>query len=73
MSDIDYRELVRCRQIVEESRGVITDGMLRWWVFNARSNGLAEAGAVVRVGRAVFLHRPRFNRWLSHAADREGG
>ena len=32
-----------------------TEGQIRWFIFNAQSNGLAAAAAVVRVGRRVDL------------------
>jgi hypothetical protein len=35
-------------------------GSLRWLVFNANTNGLDEAKAIIRVGRKVLVHEERF-------------
>lgn len=42
-----------------------TEAQLRWWIFHADSNGLAEAGAVVRIGRRVYLDTDGFDRWIT--------
>jgi len=38
-----------------------TEGQIRWFIFNAQSNGLAQADAVVRVGRRVYVD-PLYSR-----------
>lgn len=42
-----------------------TEAQLRWWIFHADSNGLAEAGAVVRIGRRIYLDTDGFDRWIT--------
>jgi hypothetical protein len=37
---------------------------LRWLIFNAEENGLAQAGAIVRIGRRVYLDVERFFAWV---------
>jgi hypothetical protein len=37
---------------------------LRWRIFKAQDNGLQQAGAVVRVGRRVYLDPERFFAWI---------
>ena len=41
-----------------------TEGQIRWFIFNAQSNGLAAEAAVVRVGRRVYVDVGRFERWF---------
>ena len=41
-----------------------TEPQLRWWIFHAGQNGLGDAGAVVRVGRRVYLDVGGFDAWL---------
>lgn len=41
-----------------------TQDQLRWWIFHAGQNGLAGVGAIVRVGRRVYLDVDRFDDWL---------
>lgn len=48
-----------------------TKGGLRALIFNEDSNGLGDAGAVVRVGRKVLLHEPRFFGWIE--SQNQGG
>jgi hypothetical protein len=38
---------------------------VRWWVFQADHNGLAEIGAIIRIGRRVYLDSERFEDWIN--------
>ncbi len=42
-----------------------TEAQLRWWLFNAEANGLKAAGAIVRIGRRVFIDIDGFDRWIT--------
>lgn len=46
------------------ANGPFSESSLRWYVFNAESNGMAAAGAVIRCGRRVFIDPDGFDRWL---------
>lgn len=46
-----------------------TVGSLRWQIFNSRTNGLDQAGVILRVGRKVLIDEDRFFVWL----DRQSG
>jgi len=47
------------------ARGPFSESQLRWFVFNSERNGLAAAGALVRVGsRRVYIDIDGFDRWL---------
>ena len=39
-------------------------GGIRWAIFNENSNGLADSGAVVRVGRRVLIDPALFMAWM---------
>jgi len=41
-----------------------TEPQVRWWIFNSGTNGLADAGAIVRIGRRIYIDEDGFNRWL---------
>jgi hypothetical protein len=41
-----------------------TKGGLRSLIFNEHKNGLAKAGAVIRVGRKVVLDETKFFAWI---------
>jgi hypothetical protein len=42
-----------------------TESQLRWWIFRAAENGLNKAGAVIRIGRRVYIDTDAFDRWLT--------
>ena len=44
--------------------GPFSEASLRWRIFNSEQNGLEQAGAIVRVGRRVYLDPAGFDRWL---------
>ncbi|GAB3366902.1 hypothetical protein GCM10027431_09590 [Lysobacter rhizosphaerae] len=49
-------------QLAEETP--FTEAQIRWWVFNERMNGLADCGAIVRIGRRVYIDTDGLNRWV---------
>ncbi len=50
-------------QIVEKVPAV-TNGGLRWMIFNREANGLAESGALLKVGKRRYIDLPKFLDWL---------
>jgi len=44
--------------------GPFSEGQIRWFIFCAGSNGLAQADAVVRVGRRVYIDVDKFDSWI---------
>lgn len=44
--------------------GPFTQNQIRWWIFQADHNGLATAGAVVRVQRRVYIDVDKFEGWI---------
>ena len=47
-----------------QNTGAFSEGALRWQVFNAHRNGLADSGAIVRIGRKVLIDVQRYDAWL---------
>ncbi len=41
---------------------------VRWWIFTAELNGLADFKAIVKVGRSVYLDPLAVDRWLASKA-----
>jgi hypothetical protein len=41
-----------------------SEASIRWWIFQARDNGLAQAGAIIRIGRRVYIDPTAFDAWL---------
>lgn len=62
------RHLKTVSQFASESPW--TEAQLRWFIFNSGTNGMAAAGAVVRVGRRVFLDVDGFDRWVESQQER---
>lgn len=55
----------RLQRVAEFARYYnFTEAQVRWWVFQAGENGLAAAGAIIRIGRSVFIDADRFEAWL---------
>jgi len=47
-----------------------TKGGLRALIFNEKTNGLADSGAIVRVGRKVLIDEEKFFSWIESQAKR---
>ncbi len=43
-------------------------GGVRWMIFHAATNGMAESGVVVRIGRRVLINEERFFSWVENQA-----
>lgn len=43
-------------------------GGLRHQIFNAEKNGLANSGAIVRMGRKVLINEDKFFAWIESGA-----
>ena len=41
-----------------------TEAQVRWWIFNERTNGMAEAGVIKRIGRCVYINPEAFDAWV---------
>jgi len=59
----------RVKQFVRENPWTTEPGV-RWWIHNEKNNGLAEEGAIVRVGGVVLIDVPRFERWIEKHRNR---
>ena len=47
------------------ANGPFSESQLRWFAFQSQSNGMAAAGALVRVGsRRIYIDVDGFNRWI---------
>ena len=42
-----------------------TEGQIRWWIFQADNNGMADADVVVRIGRRVYIDTDAFEQWIA--------
>lgn len=40
-----------------------TEPALRWWIFNAQTNGFEKC--IVRVGRKILIDIPKFEEWVA--------
>ena len=50
-------------QFTEEHPAFNTGG-LRSLIFNEHNNGLAESGAIVRIGRKILIDETKFFAWV---------
>lgn len=57
-------DIVSPKQLVEERPDLFTLGRIKWYVNMRESNGLSEAGAVLRVGKSFHLVRTPFLDWF---------
>lgn len=57
------RHLLTVRQFAE-NHPALSEGALRWQIWNRRNNGLERAGAIVRVGTRIWIDVERYYAWL---------
>lgn len=56
--------LLSVRQLAKDIPA-LSEGSIRWDLFNRQINGLVSSGAVVKHGRRILLWRNRYLEWLS--------
>ena len=49
----------------------ITQGGLRFQIFDADNNGLASFGAIVRMGRKVLIDESRYFEWVESLREKK--
>ena len=42
----------------------LSEQSIRWQLFNREKNGLAESGAILKVGRRVLIDLPIYLAWM---------
>ena len=52
------------RTLAQKYPDVITEGGLRWEIFNKDKNGLSKSGAILKRGRKILIDRDRYFDWL---------
>ena len=66
----NVRNIQRIAKIAADSNGAITEPQIRWWINQAGNNGLNELGAIIRIGRAVYIDIDLFDRWLTSQSQK---
>lgn len=59
----EFRDVKTITGLAEEPECPFTSSQIHWLIRNRNYNGLSESGAVIKIGRKVFLHKPRFIEW----------
>ena len=49
-----------------------TEPSIRWWIFNAATNGMQTLGVVMRIGRRVYIDPDKFDTWLERQQPQAG-
>lgn len=61
--------LVTVAALAKDPANPFTEAQLRWFIFNAATNGLDRLDAIRRVGRRVYIDVPTFHKWLGTPDD----
>ena len=52
------------RTLARKYPDVITEGGLRWEIFNSEENGLKKSGAILRRGRKILIDADKYFAWI---------
>jgi hypothetical protein len=63
-----FENVLTIRQIAN-ANPAFSEASMRWLVFNAATNGLQEAGVIIRLGRRVLIDTEKFGLWLEHGRN----
>jgi len=67
--NLSKRTLFTVSKFSEKHKDFLTEGGLRFQIFNANNNGLASFGAIIRVGRRVLIDEERYFNWVDNLRD----
>ena len=62
--DPSYDDIAFPEQLAAEHPDKLSESQLRWLIKQRQHNGLKESGAVLKVGRRIYLNKRRFLKWL---------
>ena len=62
--DHNFTNVIKLADFVECHPDLFTDGQMNWLIRNREQNGLSEAGAVLQVGRKIYINKPKFLEWF---------
>jgi len=60
--------LMNVRQLAAHLNGAVSEGGIRWDLHNAKFNGLADSGAIIRrglKGSSILIDRDRYLNWMA--------
>ena len=63
------RVVLTVKQLAEQQPG-LTEGGIRWDLFNRDKNGLVAAGAILRRGRKILIDPALYLDWLNENRER---
>ncbi|WP_295386194.1 hypothetical protein [uncultured Thiodictyon sp.] len=66
---VPTRVVLTVKQLAEQQPG-LTEGGIRWDLFNRDKNGLVAAGAILRRGRKILIDPARYLDWLNENRER---
>jgi len=64
-------KLFTVRQFAE-SQPAFSEASIRWMVFNCKTNGLDNSGAILRNGRRILIDSEKFSSWLQSRQPQGG-
>jgi len=47
-----------------KSNPAFSESSVRYYIFNETTNGLAESGAIIRLGRKILINTCKFFAWI---------
>ena len=62
--DVRLDDLSELQKFCARFPDVMNEARLRWLIFNRKSNGIEECGAVVKRGGRWYVVGPRLRDWL---------
>lgn len=65
-----HPSLETVRTLAQKHPDVITEGGIRFQIFNEEKNGLKESGAIIRLGRKVLIDTDRYFDWVYKQSHR---
>jgi len=65
MTLTDYE---RKNSFVESNKTILTKNQMDWLTRHRETNGLADAGVLVKVSNQWYIHTAKFTEWFSKQA-----
>ncbi len=60
---MESQNLFSVSQFIEKNPA-FTNGGIRSIIFHSDKNGLAQSGALLRIGRKILIHSTNFYKWI---------
>jgi len=61
---INFDDICTAKTLAFENQKILTEQQVNWLLKTRNKNGLASAGAVLKISNKLYIHKTKFFEWF---------